>query len=255
MIDLSDYIEFQKGNIPLIISVPHGGKLECENIPKRSSGILGIDGKTIEFAQNLITTLQIIFKQKNFNVKIPSYVISRVHRSKIDLNREKNEAYVQQSYIAKDIYEFYHKKIEEIVLYNLKAYNHSLLIDLHGFENASRPPGFRDVDIVLGTNNLESFFPEEVPKKDWGKNFRGKIVQKFLDLNISIAPSHPRRSEYVLTGGYITKKYGASQIPKSQAIQIELSDRIRIKDKELREKVLDALAQVLYEDLKNFNNI
>ncbi|MFX1344373.1 MAG: hypothetical protein ACFFAI_04655 [Promethearchaeota archaeon] len=255
MLDLSEYIEFQKGNIPLILSVPHGGTLECENIPKRSSGILGIDGKTIEIAKSLITILQTIFKQKSFNVRTPSYVISMVRRNKIDLNREKAEAYVQESYLAKEIYEFYHKKIEEIVLHNLKLYNHSLLIDLHGFEKASRPSGFRDVDIVLGTNNLDSFFPEKVPKKDWGKNIRGKIVQKFLELNIPIAPSHPRRSEYVLTGGYITKKFGASQIPKSQAIQIELSDRIRIKDTELRETVLDALAQILFEDLKNFKNI
>jgi N-formylglutamate amidohydrolase len=254
MLELSGYIEFQKGNLPLILSVPHGGTLECENIPKRTSGILGIDVKTIEIAKNLITILQTNFKQKTSIVKTPSYVISMVHRSKIDLNREKTEAYMQESYLAKEIYEFYHKKIEEIVLHNLKVYNHSLLIDLHGFEKASRPPGFRDVDIVLGTNNLESFFPAKVPKKEWGKNIRGKIVQKFLDLDIPIAPSHPTRSEYVLTGGYITKKYGASQIPKSQAIQIELSDRIRLKDRGLREIVLDALAQILFEDFKNFKN-
>ncbi|MHA1987325.1 MAG: hypothetical protein ACW98D_11840 [Promethearchaeota archaeon] len=44
---MQDYLEFQKGTIPLIISVPHGGSLECENIPKRSHGILGRDGKTV----------------------------------------------------------------------------------------------------------------------------------------------------------------------------------------------------------------
>ena len=54
MLNLKDYVEFQKGTVPLIISVPHGGSLECENIPKRSLGILGIDGMTIELAKILL---------------------------------------------------------------------------------------------------------------------------------------------------------------------------------------------------------
>ncbi|MFW9881924.1 MAG: hypothetical protein ACFFG0_53350 [Candidatus Thorarchaeota archaeon] len=255
MLDLSDYIEFYKGNIPLILSVPHGGTLECENIPKRSSGILGIDGKTIEIVKELIVLVQIIFKHHNSLLKTPSYVISNVRRSKIDLNREESEAYLQGSDIAKQIYNFYHKKIKEFVFDNLKVYRRSLLIDLHGFEKANRPPGFRDVDIVLGTNNLESFYSKKIPKKDWGKNIRGIIVKKFLELNIPIAPSHPKRGEYVLTGGYITKKYGASQIPKSQALQIEFSDRIRIQNEELKKMVLNAIAKILFDDLKGIRKI
>lgn len=255
MLDLSEYIEFQQGNIPLILSVPHGGTLECENIPKRSSGILGIDGKTIEIAKKLIAKIKNKSKQQNSGVKTPSFIISKVRRSKIDLNREETDAYVQGSYIARQIYRFYHEKIEEIVLYNLNVYKSSLLIDLHGFEKTNRPLGFRDVDVVLGTNNLESFFSAKIPRKDWGKNVRGRIVQKFIELNVPIAPSHPKRNEYVLTGGYITKKYGASQIPRSQAIQIEFSDKIRIQDEELKEIVLNALAQIFFEELKNFKKL
>ncbi|MFX0080529.1 MAG: hypothetical protein ACFE94_02150 [Candidatus Hodarchaeota archaeon] len=250
MLDLFNYIEWQQGNIPLILSVPHGGTLECENIPKRTSGVLGIDGETIEIAKILIALIQTFFKQQYSQFNTPSYIISKVRRSKIDLNREESEAYVQGSNIAKQIYNFYHKKIEEFVLDNLKIYERSLIIDLHGFEKANRPPGFRDVDIVLGTNNLESFYSEKIPKKDWGKNIRGRIVEKFLELSIPIAPSHPKRGEYVLTGGYITKKYGASLIPNSQALQIEISDRIRVQDGELRKVVLNALAKILFEDLK-----
>jgi len=77
------------------------------------------------------------------------------------------------------------------------------LIDIHGFDKANRPKGFRDVELVLGTNNLESMFKDKIPKHDRGKNFRGKIIKKFNELNIPIAPSLPSRREYVLTGGYI----------------------------------------------------
>ena len=77
---------------------------------------------------------------------------------------------------------------------------------------------------------------------------RGKIVKKFNELNIPIAPGHPRRSEYVLKGGYIVQKYGASRIKDSQAIQIEFSDTIRLYDEELREKALNSLAQLFFEE-------
>jgi len=255
MLELTTYIKFQKGDIPLILSVPHGGKLECNNIPKRKTGILGIDGETIEIAKNLRSLIENYYQEQNVDGTSISYIISKAPRSRIDLNREELEAFVQHSEFAKQIYKYYHNKIKEIILDNLKVFERSLLIDIHGFEKANRPPGFRDVEIVLGTNNLESFYSERIPKKEWSNNIRGKIVQKFNELNIAIAPSHPQRREYVLTGGYITKNYGASQIPNSQVIQIELSDRIRIQDLKLRETVLHTLAKIFFEELQNIKKI
>ena len=165
------------------------------------------------------------------------------------MNRFGQEAYNQNSFLAREIYKFYHNKIEEWIYDNLKKFGCSLLIDIHGFEKDKRPSGFRDVDIILGTNNLGSFFSEPIPKRDWEKNIRGKIIQKMLQLNVPIAPGHPRRREYVLTGGYITTKFGASCIPNSRAIQIEFSDKIRIYDKKLKDRVIRALADILFEEL------
>jgi hypothetical protein len=249
MLNLRDYLEFQKGSIPLIISVPHGGASECENIPKRSHGILGIDGETIEIGKKLMELIRTCFREQGLELKIPSYIISKVCRSKIDINRDEAEAFNPSSVIARKIYTSYHNKLKEFVMDNLKFFSRSLLIDIHGFEKEKRPPGFRDVDIILGTNNLESFFSEPIRRKDLGNNIRGKIIQKFIELEVPIAPGHPKRREYVLTGGYITKKYGASQCPKSQTMQIEFSDRIRFKDLELREIVLNALANILVKNL------
>jgi len=82
---------------------------------------------------------------------------------------------VQNSSLAQQIYQFYHKKIEELILENVNSFDNSLLIDIHGFESNKRPSGFRDVDLILGTNNLETFFSKPVPKKLWGNTIRGKI--------------------------------------------------------------------------------
>lgn len=249
MLELRDYIEFEKGTLPLIISVPHGGELECDMIPKRSTGVLGIDKGTVEFAKDLIKLINMKFKKQTSELKFPSYIISNVRRSKIDMNRDNTEAYNQTSILAREIYHFYHNTIQKLIHNNLESYGHSLLIDIHGFEKDDRPPGFRDVEVILGTNNLESIFSKPISKKNWGKNIRGKIIQKFLQLDVSIAPGHPRRKEYVLMGGFTTQKYGASNIPKSQTIQIEFSDRVRIYDKKLREIVLKAIIDIFFEDL------
>ncbi|MHA2009620.1 MAG: hypothetical protein ACXABO_19730 [Promethearchaeota archaeon] len=252
MVNLIDYVEFQKGNIPLIFSVPHGGTLECKSIPKRIKGIMGVDGRTTEIARNVIDLIEVSANNQNLGDIIPSYIISKVRRSKIDLNRDGTEAYFQESTLAKKIYDFYHSKINQIILDNLQVYGRSLLIDIHGFEKDKRPSGFRDVELILGTNNLESFYNEPMPRKCWGNNFRGKLIRKFNELQIPLAPGTPKRREYVLTGGYITKKYGASQIPNSQTLQIEFSDRIRIYDGELRKIVLHALIEIIFEEMKEF---
>ncbi|MFX1446453.1 MAG: hypothetical protein ACFFHV_23930, partial [Promethearchaeota archaeon] len=193
--------------------------------------------------------IRIKFKNEGLGSNKPFYIISKIHRSKIDLNRNKKEAYNQESFFAREIYEFYHNKIKDWIFENLNAYNRSLLIDIHGFEREARPQGFRDVDIILGTDNLKSLFSISIPKRIWEKNIRGNIIRKFLQSNIPIAPGHPRRREYVLSGGYITTQYGASTIPKSQAIQIEFSDRIRIYDIELKQKVLTILTDAIFEEI------
>ncbi|MFX1589050.1 MAG: hypothetical protein ACFFC1_12915 [Promethearchaeota archaeon] len=245
---LNKYIKFSKGSIPLIISVPHGGTTKSNKIPTRKEGVIGTDKGTIELAFELIKKLEKLLGSKNSSQKTPSFIISKVHRSKIDLNRKESKAYDHNSNIARNVYQYYHKKIKELIEYNILSFNHSLLIDIHGFEKDKKPQGFRDVEIVLGTNNLETIFSSTIPKRNWDKNLRGRIIRKFIELSIPIAPGHQRRREYILTGGFIIKNYGASKIANSQAIQIEFSDRVRIFDETLRNKVVSTLAELLVDE-------
>lgn len=242
------YIKFHKGSIPLLISVPHGGTIKYNKIPTRKEGVLGTDKGTIKFAFELINRVEKLFRSKYSSQKTPSYIISQIHRSKIDLNRKESKAYDYNSILASNVYQYYHKKIKELIEYNIKSFNHSLLIDIHGFEKDKKPQGFRDVEIVLGTNNLETILSSTIPKRYWDKNLRGRIIRKFIELNIPIAPGHQRRREYILTGGFIIKNYGASKIANSQAIQIEISDRVRIFDETLRNKVVSTLAELLVDE-------
>ncbi|NHJ21330.1 MAG: hypothetical protein EAX91_10325 [Candidatus Lokiarchaeota archaeon] len=247
-INLQDYIECRRGTIPLIFSVPHGGTTDFENIPDRKSGVLGVDKDTIQLTRDLIKNVDELFHFARKDGKMPSYLISKIKRVKIDFNRKESEAFFSKSDLARQVYHYYHNQIQELISYNLDKFNRSLLIDIHGFEKSKRPMGYRDVEIVLGTNNLESLNPNKLPKREWGNNIRGKIIRAYNRLNIPIAPGIHTRKEYVLTGGYIIKKYGAGQIENSQAIQIEFSDAIRIYNKQLRELSLKTLAQLLFEE-------
>ena len=247
-VNIKDYVECRKGMIPLIFSVPHGGSTKFDEIPDRTNGIHGVDKDTVRLAFDLIENINKFFQFNSKDIRTPSYIISKIKRAKIDFNRKESESFCVKSSLAKEIYQSYHNQIRGLISRNLNKFKRSLLIDIHGFEKANRPKGFRDVELVLGTNNLESMFPDKLPKKDWSKNFRGKIVKKFNELNIPIAPGRATRKEYVLTGGYIVKKYGASRIKDSQTIQIEFSDTIRLYDEELRKKTLNSLAQLFFKE-------
>ncbi len=241
MIEPCAFIERSHQDIPLILSVPHGGALLIESIPRRKTGILGIDKNTVDLTRQLIDKLGIFNKR-------PSYVISNIHRSIIDLNRSEEGAFAQDSNLARNIYRVYHTTLKHFIDSNLKRFTRSLLVDIHGFEKYKRPPGYREVEVALGTDNLKSLFPNPVPKREWDQNIRGRIIQKFLQLKIPIAPGLPKRKEYLLSGGFTTQNYGASSMPGNQAVQIEFSDTVRMYDKVLRNRVLDALAEVLSQE-------
>ncbi|MHA1150108.1 MAG: hypothetical protein ACTSR8_17885 [Promethearchaeota archaeon] len=244
------YIEFHKGNLPLIISVPHGGFSKFKELPKRSKGILGIDKGTIPLFKALFEIMEANIVERNISKEI-SYIISFVPRKNIDLNRKLEDA-CPEFELSKQIYNYYHNFLEETIKENINNYNYSLLVDIHGFEKYKRPPGYRDVDLILGTRNLKALYSEPLLKKDWKNTIRGKIIKKFLDLNIRIAPGHPGRKEYVLKGGYITQKYGASSIKHSQAIQIEFSDDIRLSLNALKKLILKTLAKLLLDEVSSF---
>ncbi len=242
------YFDLYYGQLPLIISSPHSGILEDEIIPKRTTGVLGIDKKTDVIAKELFRVFSMFINQELDNdPRKPSYIISKIHRNRLDLNRKISASFEVKSDLARSAYTFFHEFLSKQIQKNIENHGYSLLIDIHGFEKEKNP--FREVELILGTNNLKTLFGEKVPKRDWPKNIRGKIIKKFNQLDIPIAPGHPLRREYVLKGGYITKHYGASRIPLSQAMQIEFSDRIRLYDEKLKEKVIFNISEIIFKEI------
>ena len=164
MREFQNFIEHDKGNFPIVISVPHGGEMDYKLLPRRRSGILGIDKGTIDLARDLFKYFSTLStSSEQISIK-PSYVISKLRRNRIDFNRPESEAFPLGSELSEQIYQYYHEKIRNYIDYNIKKFNISLLVDIHGFERHKRPPGFRDVDIIIGTDNLNSLYSQPISK-------------------------------------------------------------------------------------------
>ena len=84
----NNYIEYIADNSPFIVSAPHGGDLKPSDIPDRSctACVTVKDGSTQELARDIANA---VYKQTGC---FPHIIINRLHRIKLDANREIVEA-------------------------------------------------------------------------------------------------------------------------------------------------------------------
>jgi hypothetical protein len=120
-----EYIEYIPGTLPLIISAPHGGALKPEDMRNRTTGKTDKDGNTQELARLISEEL---FKKHGGK---PHLIICRLHRVKLDANREIVEAAQGDPQAERAWHEFQNfiKQAREKVK---KDFGSGLYIDLHG---------------------------------------------------------------------------------------------------------------------------
>lgn len=127
-----NYIEYQVGTFPLVISVAHGGSLEPTSIPNRTCNnpVFAKDVFTIE------TALEI--KNSLFNATgcYPHIIISHLKRNKLDPNRNLNDGACENNEAITAWNEF-HDFIKEAQDKANTAYNNqTFFVDLHGHGNS-----------------------------------------------------------------------------------------------------------------------
>lgn len=119
------YVEYTVGEVPIIITSPHGGRETPEDIPDRTQGVLQADSNTQEVARLIADEIQRRAK------KSPHLIVCRLHRKKVDMNREIQEA-AQGNPIAGTAWEEYHGYIGQAAAAATQAHNLGFLIDVHG---------------------------------------------------------------------------------------------------------------------------
>lgn len=80
------WVEYVAGDLPIVIAAPHGGREKPAAIPDREDGTFAFDTNTQELARAIG---DVFAKQTGGR---PHIVICRVHRRKVDCNREVMEA-------------------------------------------------------------------------------------------------------------------------------------------------------------------
>jgi len=126
-----NYVEYQIGTLPIIISVPHGGSIEPSSIPNRTCNnpVYTADVYTIE------TALEI--KNQLFLATgcYPHLIVSQLKRSKLDPNRNLADGACGNTE-AETAWNEFHQYIEVAQDNANQQYNkQSFFIDLHGHGN------------------------------------------------------------------------------------------------------------------------
>ena len=124
----SNYVEYQIGNLPIIISVPHGGDLTPSSIPTRTCNNpeTVTDAFTIETAEQIKAALFLA------TGCYPHIIICNLKRTKLDCNRNLADGACENSQ-AMTAWTEYHNYIAMAQNTANSQYNNKgIFIDLHG---------------------------------------------------------------------------------------------------------------------------
>jgi len=95
-----DYVEYIPGELPLILASTHGGRLVPSEIPDRRYGVVRNDLNSLEL------TLEMRQAFIDLTGQAPHVILSHLHRSKLDANREIEEAAQDSPYAEQAWREF-----------------------------------------------------------------------------------------------------------------------------------------------------
>lgn len=228
----SEFVLKRSGQLPIILSAPHGGSLDAPGVPPRtgedlakgSAGFFtGRDIGTEELAREVAAAIE-----KRFG-KPPYLVASRLHRKYLDPNRPASIAYDNSA--IKPIYDLYHDTLAEYCREVTNQFHVGLLIDIHG--QASRTDTvFRGTKNGLTVSRLrEKFGPaaHDGPQSLFGLlQSRGWTVHPQLpDQAVAIDKLAADKEQAGFTGGYIVQSYGSHQSYPIDAMQLEFGSSYR----------------------------
>ncbi|XP_069090605.1 uncharacterized protein [Pleurodeles waltl] len=275
---LNNYTEYIVGNMSMIITVPHGGDKLPSEIPNRDAGCWNTDSYTCQFTHSCpagsqkdsvkckVSTLQ---DKYTLNVALnlaeeicaltggycPHIVINHLGRSKLDANREKEEATfgVPQAELAWE-------EFTDFINVSKSQVGRGLLVDIHG---QVHPEQWIELGYTLSKASLDSgkFTAAQSSihrlAQDYsdvsfetllrGERSLGNFIEEQNGINNYICVPSPKNpgpnGGNYFAGGYITETFGSKKSGLVDAIQIELPRWIRENNE--RPRFCKALAKAM----------
>ena len=231
------YTTYYPGNIPVILSIPHGGDISPSEISNRTYSVTVTDSNTIELGIAIRN-----YFYSNYNIR-PYVIINNLKRTKLDANRDKAEAAQNNIYAERafDEFHFYIEKAREDII---SKFSTGILFDIHG--HGINPDGFNDLRTWIGylltaaeLDNSNDYIDQNISINDVSiyslLNSSGQTLSQLLsgpnslgalfeNNNYTALPSPESRSPEGMryfSGGYNTFRYGTNREFNFSSIQLE----------------------------------
>lgn len=242
------FVQTQAGDLPIIISAPHGGTLDVPDVdvrntqgrPKGGRGyVVSRDRGTEELALQLAAAIEQEFGKK------PYFVVARAHRKYVDFNRPPEIAYDDAD--ARPVYEAYHAALGESCEAVQKRFHRGLLLDLHGQRTAKEK-------VFRGTQDGQTV---RLLRERYGEGAHGGASSLLGRLKARGWQVHPdpfdAKEQAGFRGGYIVRTYGSHERFGIDAIQLEFGGDYRSSDR--RQQTADTLCLAVAEYADDFLGI
>lgn len=263
--DTTGYVEYLPGNLPVVISVPHGGYLQPLAIPRRdcSGCVYNRDLFTQELARSIIDDF---FATTGC---YPHVIINLLHRNRFDANRSIETA-ADGDPTVEEAYHSYHAFIDMAKAQVEADYGRGLFLDLHGHAHTIQRVelGYRlsrsqlqqtdnhlNQAAIIGESSIRALANDNLQALSHADLLRGatSLGTMLEDQGFPAVPSmqdpFPMGSEAYFSGGYNTGRHSSENGGNIDGIQIECNQDIRF-DETTREKFADSLTLSINEYLQ-----
>lgn len=259
--DSTGFVEYKAGNLPIIISVPHGGNWSPDSIPTRNCSGCSyvIDSYTRIISWGIYDAIY------DMTGCYPHMIMNRLHRRKFDANRDIGDAADGNPLIEQAWYN-YHIFIDSAKTQVEQDFQRGLFLDIHGHGHSNQriELGYllskEDFDETDATLNTSTYINKSSIKTLINDNISGATHAALLRGTNSFGtlmhnrgfPSVPSTADPVpdcsgscyFLGGYNTVRHGSRDNQGAiDAIQIELDSTARSSSH--RSTLIDSLAATI----------
>ncbi|WP_171182693.1 BPL-N domain-containing protein [Alienimonas chondri] len=222
-----ELIHFEAGDLPIILSAPHGGRALVPGVPERTGEAfqpgVGEDTGKYKFVTSRDTrvdqlALLVADGLEQRTGKRPSLVVARFSRKYIDANRPRG-AGVEHP-LALPAYDLYHQKLDDLIR---RQQGRGLLLDIHG-QSAEKDSVFRGTR--SGVTAGAPYQAGEEVESPGKRPIHLRLADAMKSNGFAMLPEGDGpESRY--TGGWIVWDHGAQQEDGIPSIQLEYGTKLR----------------------------
>ncbi|TWU49060.1 BPL-N domain-containing protein [Rubripirellula reticaptiva] len=213
-------IQQETGELPIILSAPHGGRQPIPGVhPRQGVGVKAFNSIPDLATDRLTETLADAIEKAMG--KRPYVVIARFNRKYADANRREPLAYESEN--AKQVYQAYHAAIAEAKADVIERWGRGVLLDIHG--QSTEPSAiFRGTANGKTTTHLVNRFGQN--SLTGKESLFGNLARNGFRVIPAVGSNEHEHSSY--NGGYIVNAYGSRSGGTLDAIQLEIGRDLRL---------------------------